>query len=96
VRLLEECIYEPSVSRCLEQLLKPGAVFLDVGLKQATRDIGHLALIQERLTLAKVDVEGFKVEVVRCAAHLMRQRKIERWLIETHPAQWSRPFRGAA
>jgi FkbM family methyltransferase len=39
------------------------------------------ALNRERIALAKVDVEGYEVEVVRSATRLMRQRRIERWLI---------------
>lgn len=39
------------------------------------------------VSLAKVDVEGFEVEVVRSAARLIAERRISRWLIETHPPQ---------
>jgi FkbM family methyltransferase len=176
VRLLDEGVYEPSVGHCLEQLLKPGDIFLDVGANEgwfgihAARLVGpegrvfcvepqvrlwpiilrNLALNQltncvllpfaigirsgrftltlapslnsgassfvpsgrqamwskqpvtmvaldeisvlgkDRIALVKVDVEGYEVEVVRSATRLMTQRKIERWLIETHPDQLKR------
>jgi FkbM family methyltransferase len=176
VRLLDEGTYEPSVSRCLEQLLQPGGVFLDVGANegwftvQAARLVGPegrvfsiepqqrlwpvilrnlalnaltncvvlplaissspgqatltlaptlnagastlapsrrqslwrrqpvtlvaldgiAALNRERIALAKVDVEGYEVDVIRSATGLMRDRRIQRWLIETHPEQLQR------
>jgi FkbM family methyltransferase len=175
-RLLEENSYEPALTRCLERLLKPGEVFLDVGANegwfsvQAAQLVGsdgrvfavepqqrlwpvllrnfslnrltHCVLLpyaissrpghgtltlapdlntgastlvpmprqflwrkqlvvtmalddltvlnREQIALAKVDVEGFEVEVVRSAAQLMARRNIQRWLIETHPEQLHR------
>ena len=175
-RLLDEGTYEPSISRCLEEILEPGGVFLDVGANEGwfTLEAGRLVgaegrvfciepqqrlwpvilrnlalnaltncvllpfaigsqpgpanltltptlnsgastlapsgrqsvwsrqpvtvvalddiagLHRERIALAKVDVEGYEVEVVRSATRLMKQRKIERWLIETHPKQLQR------
>lgn len=175
-RLLDEGVYEPAVSRCLEELLVPGGTFLDVGANEgwftlcAARLVGPggrvfcvepqqrlwpvlqrnlalngltncvlfpcairarsgdctltlapnlnsgastfapsgrqavwrrqratmlaldeiSALATARVTLAKVDVEGYEVEVVRSATRLMTQRRIERWLIETHPKQLHR------
>jgi len=42
------------------------------------------------VALAKVDVEGFEVEVVNSAVRLMAEQRISRWLIETHPQQLER------
>jgi len=172
VRLLAEGDFEPELGRCLQTLLQPGDVFLDIGANEgwfsicaaeligpagtviafepqqrlwpvilknlAINNVSNVSLLpyalgtlqgRQRLTLApstnngastlaasprerlwpyqdvvikrlddvdvvarypkikfaKVDVEGFEVEVLRSAGELLASRRVRYWYVEVHP-----------